>query len=178
MAAALDPGAVAQLLAEPATRRATLEELEACAQPIPSATALASAAALYALLARDAAEVPRDVCDRVGLLVARLVAEAPPGPERDAVFGAAWGDGRFAAFLNAPANILAEALRKPAAELTRADARSYACTLATSCPAWVRGNTAPWKAAGFTTSEYFGLVSPHRVSPLSLSRALSARRLT
>jgi hypothetical protein len=173
MAAALDPGAVAQLLAEPATRRATLEELQACAQPIPSATALASAAALYALLARDTAEVPRDVCDRVGLLVARLVAEAPPGPERDAVYGAAWGDGRFAAFLNAPGNILAQVLRKPAAELTRADARSYACTLAINCPAWVRGNTAPLQAAGLTTSEYFGLVSLS-----SLSRALSARGLT
>ena len=50
MAAALDPGAVAQLLAEPATRRATLEELEACAQPIPSATALASAAGLVSFI--------------------------------------------------------------------------------------------------------------------------------
>ena len=62
----------------------------------------------------------------------------------------------------------AEALRKPAAELTRADARSVACVHAMFAPALARGCTAPYKAAGFTTSmEFIGLVSPH-CAPSSL----------
>ena len=56
-----------------------------------------------------------------------------------------------------------------AAELTRADARSYACSVALSAPAMSRGYTAPIKAAGFATMAWFGLVSPHRARRLLFS---------
>ena len=132
--------------------------------PIPNDAALAAAPALYELLALDAAEVPRELFDRTNLLVARLATEAVPrGAEAQAaVVGAAWGGGRYERFLNAEGNVFAEALRKPAAELTRADARSYACSLSLNAPAFARGHTAPCKASGFATSmEYLGVVSPH-----------------
>ena len=99
--------------------------------PIPSDAALAAAPALYELLALDAAEVPRELFDRTNLLVARLATEAVPrGAEAQAaVLGAAWGGGRLAQYFDAEGNVIAAALRKPAAELTRADARSYAYSL-------------------------------------------------
>ena len=64
-------------------------------------------------------------------LLARLCAEAVPrGAEAQAaVLGAAWGGGRLAQYFDAEGNVIAAALRKPAAELTRADARSYAYSL-------------------------------------------------
>ena len=54
----------------------------------------------------------------------------PRGAEAQAaVLGAAWGGGRLAQYFDAEGNVIAAALRKPAAELTRADARSYAYSL-------------------------------------------------
>jgi hypothetical protein len=158
----LDAAAVAGRLRDKSTRLATLGALEAHAVPIPATTALA-AAALYELLALDAAEVSREVYDRAGLLVARLCAEALPrgAAAQAAVLGAAVGGGRLARFDNAEGSVFAVMARKPAAELTRADARSYACSLAYAAPAYARGMTAPLTAAGFTTMEFFGLVSRH-----------------
>ena len=170
MADPLTASTVAERLRDHSTRLATLGALEAHAGgPIPSDAALAAAPALYELLALDAAEVPREVYDRAGLLVGRLCAEAVArGVEAQAaVYGAALSDGRFARFLNAEGSVLAAAVRKPAAELTRADARSYACAQALRAPAWARGGTAPWKAAGFTTMEFITLVSLHRARPHS-----------
>ena len=162
---------VAERLRDRSTRLATLGALEAHAVPIPADDALAAAPALFELLALDAAEVPHELYDRAGLLAGRLVNEAVPrGAEAQAaVLGAAWGGGRYARFLNAEGSVLAVALRKLAAELTRADARSYACSVALSAPAMSRGYTAPIKAAGFATMAWFGLVSPHRARRLLFS---------
>jgi hypothetical protein len=144
--------------------------------------ALAAAPALSELLALDASEAPREVHDRAGLLVGRLCADAVlRGAEAQAaVYGAAHGDGRFARWLNAEGSVLAVAVRMPAAELTRADARSYACAWAFLAPSWVRGMTAPLKAADFTTMEWIGLVSlsaPRAAAnTLSISVYLSTRQ--
>jgi hypothetical protein len=93
--------------------------------------------------------------------VARLCAEALPrgAAAQAAVYGAALGGGRYARCLNAEGSVIAAAARRPASELTRADARSYAGLLAGENPAFARGMTAPMKAAGFTTMEFLGLVS-------------------
>ena len=112
------------------------------------------------VLAR-AAGAGRELFDRTGLLLAWLATEAVPRSAEAAVVGAAWGGGRYERFLNAEGNVIAEALRKPAAELTRADARSYACTLSMRVLVEARGGTALHKAAGFaSTMGHFGLVSP------------------
>ena len=157
----LDAATVAERLRDSSTRLATLGALEAHAVPIPTAAALEAAAALFELLALDAAEAPREVYDRAGLLLGRLAAEALPrgAAAQAAVVGAALGGGRWARWLNAEGSVYAAMVRKPAAELTRADARSYACLLAHIGPAHARGLTALVTAAGFTMMEFFGLVS-------------------
>ena len=158
----LDAATVAGRLRDKSTRLATLGALEDHGGgPIPSDAALAAAPALCELLALDAAEAPREVYDRAGLLWARLIAEALPrgAAAQAAVYGAALGGGRYVRWLNAEGSVFAAMARKPAAELTRADARSYACLLAWEGPAFARGMTAPIKAAGFTTMEFLGLVS-------------------
>ena len=99
--APLAASTVAERLCNAATRLAALGALEDHAGcPIPSDTALAAAPALFELLALDVAEAPREVFDRVGLLVGRPVREAlPRGAEATAaVYGAAVGGGRFARF--------------------------------------------------------------------------------
>ena len=157
----LDAAAVGERLRDRSTRLATLGALEAHAVPIPTAVALAAAAVLCELQALDAAEAPKEMHDRAGLLVARLVAEALPygAAAQAAVIGAAHGGGRYARCFNAEGSVIAATARTPAAELTRADARSYACLLAQEGPAFARGMTAPIKAAGFTTMEFLELVS-------------------
>jgi hypothetical protein len=158
----LDAAAAAgERLRDRSTRLATLGALEAHAVPIPTAVALEAAAVLCELQALDAAEAPKEVHDRAGLLVARLVAEALPygAAAQAAVIGAAHGGGRYARCFNAEGSVIAATARTPAAELTRADARSYACLLAQEGPAFARGMTAPIKAAGFTTMEFLELVS-------------------
>ena len=165
-AAPLAAATVAERLRDGATRLAALGALEATAGdgPIPSDTALAAAPALYELLALDAAEAPREVHDRAGLLLGRLCAEAVPrGAEAQAaVYGAALGGGRYARWLNAVGSVLAQAVRKPAAELTRADARSYACAWALMGPACARG--------GLTVTKYSIVVSPAAVKSPVLPR--------
>ena len=113
------------------------------------------------------------------LLLARLCAEAVPRGAEAAVYGAAWSGGRFARWLNAEGNVIAAALRKPAAELTRADARSYACVRAMEVSALARGGTATWKAVGFTAKEYLSFVSAHHMtrSARALSGPLMSRPL-
>ena len=161
MADTVAASAVAERLRDGSTRLATLSALEGHGVPIQSDAALAAAPALYELLALDAAEVPRELFDRAGLLLAWLATEAVPRSAEAAVVGAAWGGGRYERFLNAEGNVIAEALRKPATELMRADARSYACTLSMRVLVEARGGTALHKAAGFaSTMGHFGLVSP------------------
>ena len=148
---------VASLLRDGATRTATLEALEQHeGTPIGRAVALAAAPALFEALALDATEVGRDVFDRIGLLLARLAAEESDDPS--AVYGAALGEGRDAAWCRSKGSVLAQAVGKRASEVTRADARSFACALAHVPPCFVKGLTKPVAAAGFTkTSEWFGL---------------------
>ena len=148
---------VASLLRDGATRTATLEALEQHeGTPIGRAVALAAAPALFEALALDATEVGRDAFDRIGLLLARLVAEAPDDPS--AVYGAALGEGRHAAYYRSKGSVLAQAVGKPASELTRADARSFACAAAYIPTSFVKGMTKPVAAAGFAkTSEWFAL---------------------
>ena len=149
--------AVASLLRDGATRAATLDSLEQYeGDLIDSAVALAAAPALFEALALDATEVDRDTFDRIGLVLARLAAEASDDPS--AVYGAALGEGRLAAYYRSKGSVLAQAVGKPASELTRADARSFACAVALRPPSFVRGMTKPIAAAGFAkTSEWFAV---------------------
>ena len=151
----LDTNAVAERLRDRATRTATLDALERHAAPLPTAAALAAAPALLELMTMDAAEVERGAYDRAGLLLGRLLEEALPAIT--AVFGAAFGDGGLASLWNSD-SVLNAALRQPAAQLTRADAASYACAWAYDPIASAQGFTAPWAAAGLTGREWMGLL--------------------
>ena len=46
------------------------------------------------------------------------------------VFGEVFGAGRYVSYLRQAANVVAQDLRKPAAQLTQQDAYSYACSRA------------------------------------------------
>jgi hypothetical protein len=155
--AALSADTVGPLLRDRETRAATLDALDAHADavPIERSVSLGAAPALGELLALDAAEVGPAEFDRIGLLLARLVAEASDDPA--SVYGAAWGEGRYMAFWRSEGNAVARALRKPAEELTREDTLHVACAAALEPQAAVRGFTKPFAAAGFaTTMEFFG----------------------
>jgi hypothetical protein len=145
---------VAERLRDRATRSATLAALESHAAPIPTAVSLAAAPALLGLMAMDGAEVERDTYDCAGLLLGRLEAEALP--DVVAVHGAAFGEGRYERLWNAN-SVVNAALRQPAAELTRADARSYACSCAYEPINCARGYSEPWHAVGLTAREFVGL---------------------
>lgn len=146
----LEAGQVAACLLDRATRLSTLEALECHAVPIPTAVSLAAAPVLHRLLTMDASDVDRTTFGRAGLLLGRLIEEAPePAP----VFGSAFRDHGIERLWNAD-SVLNAALRKPAPELSEADARSYACALAYFPPTVVRDWTAPFGAAGFTAHEW------------------------
>ena len=146
---------VAQLLRERETRCTTLEALEACSGTIDSAVALAAAPALVELLAASADDVKQEQFERVGLLLNRLLMEASDDPS--AVFGAAYGEGRMAALLRSRDNIAARALRKPADELTAADARSIVFHDVFNGPAGVRGWTKPYAAMDSSAMQMFAM---------------------
>ena len=153
--AALSADTVGPLLRGRETRAAALDALDAHAVPIERSVSLGAAPALGELLALDTAEVGPAEFDRIGLLLARLGAEASDDPA--SVFGAVWGEGRLLAFWRSEGNAVARALRKPAEELTREDALHLACSEAPLLQASVRGFTKPQAAAGFaTTLEFFG----------------------
>ena len=163
--AALSADTVGPLLRDRETRAAALDALDAHAVPIERSVSLGAAPALGELLALDMAEVGPAEFDRIGLLVARMVAEASDDPA--SVFGAAWGEGRILAFCRSEGNAVAQALRKPAEELTREDALHLACADALWTQAYVRGLTKLYAAAGFaTTMEFFGVVMTEE--PLSV----------
>jgi hypothetical protein len=133
---------------------------------------LAAAPALVELLAADVAEVNREAFDRAGLLVGRLFADAPD--DVPAMFGAAYGEGRYAALLRSEGSVVERAWRTPASELTRADARSWACMMASTPPYCARGNTKNYAAAGFaTTMEWFALLM---TETSAISKCVGARR--
>ena len=123
----VDSTTVAERLRNNATRDAALDALERHAAPIPTAAALAAAPALLNVMSMDAAEVERGAYDRAGLLLGRLLVESLP--DILAVNSAVFGDGGYERLWNSD-SVLNVALRKPASQLTRADAVSYACYLA------------------------------------------------
>jgi hypothetical protein len=93
------------------------------------------------------------------------VAEASDDPA--SVFGAALGEGRMLAYLRSEGNAKAQALRKPAEELTREDALHLACCDAFWAQASFRGVTKLYAAAGFATTMEF-LVVAMAEDPLSM----------
>ena len=120
----LAAGTVAGALADPATRSAALDALEAHGGPHGAALALAAAPALTDVMCLDTAEVPHALFRRAGLLRGRLMAEAADPP---AMYGALLGDGRYARALAAPSVGAGALLSKSAGQLDHDDALSYAC---------------------------------------------------
>jgi hypothetical protein len=124
---------VARRLADPATRVDAIEALER--HRGPHDTALAPT--LTDLMALDAAEMPHPLFQRVGLLRARLCDETPPD-DRVALYKSMFGEGRREAEAKSPSNVVAAAVAKGAAALTREDALSIACANAIDGPMYAR----------------------------------------
>ena len=161
MAAPAAPAAaaVAGLLRDRATRDATLTALERHegGGAIDRAVSLAAAPALTDLIALPAAEVPHEVFQRVGLLRGRLL-DVAPVRDRAALFGEMFGGGRMEAEMNSPGNVIAAAIAKGAAALTREDAMSWACMLAFWPPSSAADLSLYVAAAGFTgVEQWMGL---------------------
>ena len=157
----LTPDNVAERLREGDTRRRTLQGLEALPAPVPRELALTAAPVLVdvAVVTED-----REELEWCGLLVARLLTEAAPDP--NAVYSAAFGGERLVAYF-APrliVQVTQQALGGHA-PLTRENAYSYVCAAAWTCPANVRGLTAPVAAVGCTAMEYIRTVSPRPPHP-------------
>jgi hypothetical protein len=152
----LAPDTVAERLRDRGARSATLAALESHAAPIPTAVSLAAAPALLGLMTMDGAEVERDTYDRAGLLLARLHAEALP--DVAAVQAAAWSELRTGERVWNADSVLNAALRQPAAELTRADAMSYACSWAYDPVHCARGYTEHIRTVGLTALEVLGVL--------------------
>jgi hypothetical protein len=152
----LSANVLGQQLLDRATRLPTLDVLESHTTPIPDALALAAAPALLDLLMMDASEVNRTTFDRVGLMLGRLVAEAPQNVAR--IYGAAFRDQGLERLWNSDNVLNTALLSKPALELSEADAISYACAWAHYSPTVVRTWNAPFDAAGITGKEWLKCV--------------------
>eukprot|EP01047_Picozoa_sp_COSAG01_P090109 COSAG01_NODE_22032_length_875_cov_0.612113_1_plen_175_part_10 len=153
-AALITTDTVATLLRDAGTRSDTLDTLEVHGTLIERALSLAVAPTLVDLLTANACEVDQEQFDRIGLLLERLLAEAQDDP---AVYGAAFGGGRTAALWGSEYNVAARALRKPAEELTAADARSIVFIETYKGACMMRGATKPLLAAGFPGADWFTL---------------------
>ena len=149
------PDTLADRLRAQDTQAAALQALDKLPPPCPPELALAAAPALVDVAA---ATEEREVLDRCGLLLARLLAEALPDPS--AVYGAALGGERLAACY-AP-HLLVEATQRALGNgsgeggrqpLGREDAYSFACMLAWLPSGFARGATAPEAVAGRTVME-------------------------
>ena len=108
------PDTVAAMLADPATRIATLDALDRHDGPHDMALGLAVAPALTELLCLDGAEVSHAVYQRVGLLRGRLLIEAD---DPVAMYGASLGDGLYAREFTAPSVGMGGLRSKTAAQL-------------------------------------------------------------
>ena len=110
-------------------------------------------------MATSAEGVDNPTFCRLGWLVTRLHQEASGDAARlAALYGATFGGSRLAALWNAEDNVVARALRKPAAELDAVDARAYACMGACFYgPMSAYGMDAPASAAGLGTVEILSL---------------------
>jgi hypothetical protein len=152
---------VAERLRDEETRACTLDALEAlpAASGIPRELGLVVAPALVDVAVET---VDRGDFDRSTLLLGRLMEDGAPDPS--AVYGAACGGERLAAFF-AP-RLVVEAMQRAlggggadGGGLTREDAYSIACWEAWLSPASVRGQTAPFAAAANSAMEWFRTVS-------------------
>jgi hypothetical protein len=153
------PAGIAAALAAPETRSAALDALEGSAS-IGRDTALAAAPALVELMSASADLVPGPVFRRVGLVLARLVADATLADDTATIFGVAFGEGRLEALWQAD-NVVARSLLKPAAEIGREDAEHLAALFASGVWEFVRGADACHEAAlgeGGSLA-YFGLLA-------------------
>jgi hypothetical protein len=142
--------------------------------------ALAAAPALVSAMTTLAAAGPEEPAEwpeafqRVALMLVDILEGTPVGAERDAVFGAAWGEGRLAAHDSA----LQARFEAPGCTLTRADAVCYACSRAA---VWGvangRSGSTPFEAAGMTMMEFFtqfNVSNPMRQEDVSLRMAMLA----
>ena len=159
--AVLSADAVAQLLADPATRVETLGALEQHQGVHDKPLALAAASALTNLVLLPAAEVPDAVLRRAGLLRGRLMTETD---DVASMCAAMHGNGRMAIELRDAENAASSAVSKPATALTRDDAYTCACVNAYLAPSMSTGWTAPAAAYGMAsesddgTAEYVQVV--------------------
>lgn len=165
--AALGGGAesMAELLRGVDTRAAALEALETTEAPIDRTLALSASQALAELLAAKEAAVPPLQFSRIALLLTRLHAEVLGDlAALAALYGAAFGEGRLAASFCSAENSVACVLRKPANELTLADARTLACSEVPHALCLAHGYTKPWGAVGLSALEWFSLfMSTHKL---------------
>lgn len=153
----LVPSSIAHLLAEPATRGATLDALEQYEGPHDAALALATAPALTDLLILLADEgIDHVLFQRVGLLRGRLALEAE---DSAAIWAAAFDDDRHLAEVNT-GNVLFRTFEEKSTEqLDRVDALSLACQdcLTGNVLGGGRSFDKAFAAAGFNNAlEWFG----------------------
>ena len=145
------PDTVAAMLADPATRIATLDALDRHDGPHDTALGLAVAPALTELLCLDGAEVSHAVYQRVGLLRGRLLIEAD---DPVAMYGASMGDGLYARELTAPSVGMGGLRSKSASQLGTDDALSFACGSAlVMALGFGHGLTRTIAAAGFGSAQ-------------------------
>ena len=125
----LSPDTVAALLADPATRSAALDALEAHSGAHDEALALAAGPALTDVMLLDADQVGHELFQRTGLLRARLVSDAaaPWGMYYGTTLNGGSDGGRWKAQFTAPDNVIARAVAKAPEEIDEQDALSYAC---------------------------------------------------
>lgn len=144
----ISPSTVAQRLASQGSARlGALQQLRQKLEHDPE-LAFAAAPLLVDLMTRSAAEVPHNEFQQAGLALMRLLATVPPDG-LPALYGAAMGGGKMTAMLSSKTSVVGQAAAKPADELARDDAWSYACMLAHNPTIYARGWSAPWIAAGF-----------------------------
>lgn len=149
----LDADTVAERLRDAATREQTLQALEGM-EAADLALGLAAAPAIGDLLAMDAAQLGQRQFDRVNLLLARLLVDL--SDDVIPLYTACFSDGRLQAAHGAQ-GALAQFLRKPAVELTVADAHTVACWQAHHAASQRRGWTELANAVGFTTKHWCSL---------------------
>ena len=129
---------MAELLRDADTRAQALQALERTEESIEPALALAVAPALAELLGMNAAQLGQGEFDSASLLLARLFMEA--SDHLGSLYAATFCDGRLQAVYGEHGT-LAQIARKPAAEVTLADAHTMACWQAHHATSQVRGWT-------------------------------------
>jgi hypothetical protein len=185
MAAASVPSAGdvrALLTRSSGSRTQALAALEQAPAPIEVRTALAAAPTIVELMTASADVIDIETFCRLGLLLARLHAEALQTVESIcAIYAAAFG-GRLALvdlLLDAPDNVLARALGKPVKDIGEADARAFVSLEAHRNYIGLRGFLNSFRAIQVGTHEHMkSLFARHPLwSQLKLPDGVKARKL-